>query len=304
MRGLREWRTWADGRRVAAAALVLAVAACGIGGPDQATVDAMNQRAMRVLDAWAAAAARAGDQQAVVPVGELTGQIGIWEEGFGNNAKPALMAGMVMTENGLTTTAPAQAVVAWADGTSATVPVVGAQDAIMAIEQSAEPGSVASCADCTPLIATDATLATEPILTTRGPATGPVWEFTIRGTAVKVTRVAVANAVSVPPMADNPGGAVAIDAATGSVGGTSVTVRFVGAPNPGSEPCGEDYTAEAVESVLAVTVIVYRHPNLTPAACSAVGAYRTATAALATPLDGRPVLDLASGQPVTLTLAP
>jgi hypothetical protein len=292
------WRTGA------AAVLALAVAACGIGGPDQATVDAMHQRATQVLDAWAAAVAKAGDQQAVVPVGELTGQIGIWEEGFGNNAKPALMAGMVMTEHELTSDSPATGVVAWADGTTATVPILGPQDAIAAIERSPEPGAVASCAECQPLIATSATLVTLPIATSRGPATGPVWEFTIRGTAVMVTRVAVANAVSVPRMADEPGGALAIDAAAGSISGTTITVRFVGAPNPGSEPCGEDYTADAVESHLAVTVIVYRHPNLTPGACTAVGAYRTATATLATPLGDRPVLDLASGQPVTLTLAP
>ena len=38
-----------------------------------------------------------------------------------------------------------------------------------------------------------------PIETTRGPATAPVWEFTLQGTAVKVTRVAIAHAVVVAP---------------------------------------------------------------------------------------------------------
>jgi len=56
--------------------------------------------------------------------------------------------------------------------------------------------------------------------------------------------------------------------------------------------CGEDYTAEAIESELAVVVIVTRHPHLTIGACSAVGARRTATAMLAAPLGDRVVLDL------------
>jgi hypothetical protein len=149
-----------------------------------------------------------------------------------------------------------------------------------------------------------ATLVTAPITTTRGPATGPVWEFTIKGTAVKVTRIAVADAATVATMPGDAGGALAIESAAAS--GSSVTVRFVGAPDPASQPCGEDYTADAVESDLAVAVLVWRHAtiSLLPVGCSAVGAFRTATATLATPLGDRPVLDPVTGQPVALTLAP
>ena len=112
---------------------------------------------------------------------------------------------------------------------------------------------------------TRTTLGSGPIDTTRGAATGPIWTFAIKGTAL--------------------------------------TVSFVGAPLPGNQPCGEDYFAEAVESNLAVTVIVTRHPFLGPVvACPAVGATRTATATLAAPLGDRTVLDLQGGQPVTLTL--
>ena len=182
------------------------------------------------------------------------------------------------------------------------VRVIGAQDALAAIGRSPEPG--ATCSDCVALEVVSATLVIAPITTTRGPATGPVWEFVIKGTAVRVTRIAVAGAVRVAPMPDEPGGALAIDSAASS--GSSVTVRFVGAPDPASKPCGEDYTADAVESDLAVTVLVWRHANtsLLPAACSAVGALRTATVTLASPLGDRPVLDPATGQPVVLTLAP
>jgi hypothetical protein len=289
-------------RPLAAIGLALLVAGCGVGGPDDATVAATRARAGEVLDHWAAAVAASGGKPAVVVVGELTRQVGDWEMPFGDNAKRALMAGLVLSESELTTPSPPTATVTWPDGSTIVVPVQDARDALAAIGRSAEPG--ATCGDCTPLVVAAAALTTAPITTTRGPATGPVWEFAIKGTAVKVTRVAIANAVVAPSLADDPVGAVSIDSAV--VSGTTLTVRFVGAPDPASQPCGEDYTADAIESDLAVTVLVWRHPNvsLVPVGCAAVGAYRTAAASLAKPLGERPVLDPATGQPVTLTIGP
>ena len=143
-------------------------------------------------------------------------------------------------------------------------------------------------------------------VSSRGPATAPIWEFTLEGTAVKVTRVAIANPVVVAPDEGGWGLGLAIDSASGSVKGSELTVAFVGAPNPGNMACGEDYTAEAVESDLAVVVIVTRHPRVVPLgeACPAVGARRTATATLAVPLGDRAVLDLQQGTPVAIVLHP
>jgi hypothetical protein len=128
----------------------------------------------------------------------------------------------------------------------------------------------------------------------------------MQGTAVKVTRVAIANPVVVAPDEVGSQLGLAIDSASGTVGGNELTVAFVGAPDPGNMPCGEDYTAEAVESDLAVVVIVTRHPHGPPfpEACSAVGARRTATATMAAPLGNRVVLDLQQGTPVPVVLAP
>jgi hypothetical protein len=267
---------------------------------------------LAVLARWERAVAAAGGPPAVVPVGDLTGQIGNWEEAVGSNNKRALMAGLVFAESALTSSAPASGTVTWADGTTATVPVIGAQDAIASIASSVVGGPAGICNGCTPLTAVAADLDTRDFMTTRGSATGPTWVFTIRGTAAKVTRLAIAKAVSVPPLDDAPGGALGIDAAAGRVGGTTLTVTFVGAPETADKPCGEDYTAEAVESAAAITVIVTRHPYTGPyptvnggvIACSAVGFTRTATAALAEPIGDRAVLDPATGQPVTLTLEP
>lgn len=264
----------------------------------------MHTRAGEVLAAYAKAAGST-TTPAVVPVGDLTGQVGDWEPSVGDNNKRALMAGQVYTERELLAGIADSMEVRWADGTTVRVPVLGPQEALVAIEQSVGADARMSCGNCAPLIAVAATLTDAPIVTTRGQATGPIWSFAIRGTSVRVTRVALANPIVVPQRPDNPGGAVGIDAASGATAGNELTVTFTGAPDPGDRPCGEDYTAEAVESGLAVTVIVTRHPYPGyPGACTAVGAPRSATAALAKPLGDRVVLDLASGQPVTTTRQP
>ena len=293
------WR--ATGRYAAAllAAITLAGCAFAPGATDPA---AAHQRAQAVLAKWADAVAAAGEHATVTPVGELTGQIGDWEEPVGDNNKRALMAGMVASANPLSDEAPPDGEVTWQDGTTTKVPLLAAQQAIVAIENTAE----APCSDCSMLLVTDARLTSGPIQTTRGPATAPIWEFTLQGSAVKVTRVAIANPIVVAPDEVGSGLGLSIDSASGSVGGNELTVALVGAPDPGNKPCGEDYTAEAVESHLAVVVIVTRHPHVAPLgeACSAVGARRTTTVTLAAPLGDRAVLDLQQGTPVPVVLAP
>jgi hypothetical protein len=257
-------------------------------------------RAEVVLSRWADAVAKAGASASVTPVGELTGQVGVWEEAVGENNKEALMAGMVLSATPLGDQAPPDGKVTWQDGAMTRVPLLAAQQAIVAIGST----TAAPCHDCSPLLATAARLTSGPIQTTRGPATAPIWEFTLQGTAVRLTRVAVANPVVVAPDEVGSDLGLSIYSASGSVTGTELTVAFVGAPDPGDRPCGEDYTAEAVESRLAVVVIVTRHRNPTAGACSAVGFRRTATARLAAPLGDRAVLDLQQGTPVPVVLAP
>ncbi len=291
----------AAGRYASALMAAMALAGC-MGVPGATDPAAAHQRAQAVLARWAESVAAVGAQAAVTPVGELTGQIGDWEEVVGDNNKRALMAGMVASVNPLSEEAPPDGDVAWQDGTTTKVPLMPAQEAIVAIESTTS----APCSDCAMLLVTDARLTSRPIQTSRGPATAPIWEFTLQGTAVKLTRVAIANPVVVAPDEVGSGLGLAIDSASGTVGGTELTVAFVGAPEPGDKACGEDYTAEAVESDLAVVVIVTRHPHAAPfgEACSAVGARRTATARMAAPLGNRVVLDLQQGTPVPVVLAP
>jgi hypothetical protein len=263
------------------------------------------QQAHDALDRWAAAVAAAGGQQGFSVSGSRTGQIGDWELAVGSNNKAALYAGLVEAAVALPTEIPPPGEVRWDDGSTLRVPLVSAAQALQEIQ--ADKADCGGCTDLTPLKVTAARLATGQVSTSRGPATVPTWEFSVEGTAVKITRVAVAPATTVtvsPPPWDstNPPIGLSIDSATGSATSRELTVTFTGAPKPASELCGADYTTEAVESSLAVVVIVIVHPNPAHVACTLVGAIRAATVQLAAPLGDRAVLEGKEGLPVPVTL--
>ena len=266
----------------------------------------LHARAQVELDRWAAAVAASGGSQAFVPVGDLTGQVGDWEIAVGNNNKIALMVGAVEAGFPLPTETPAGGLVRWDDGTTSMAPTISAQAALVALQGG---HGVPTCPGCVSLRVTAARLSTARIDTSRGPASAPAWEFTLAGTAVKVTRIAVAPAAVVVtdagslPSIDGWAGP-SVESATGRTSGLDLTVTFTGAPDPGDKPCGADYSAEAIESATAIVVIVTEHLNPAPVACTAVGALRTATVALAGPLGGRVVLDIRQGLPVSVTLLP
>ena len=280
--------------------LALVIAACGPDSPGSwgsPAVDRLHEQAKAALARWTDAVG--GSKTGLVVVGELTSQIGDWEEAVGENNKIALMSGQVRATSSLAPTTPPRGDVDWPDGRSTTVELLSAHQALDQIVISA--GS--ACSDCRPLVVTAARLTSGQVQTSRGPATAPIWEFGIQGTNVKLTRVAVANTISVKPPPWDPNDApegISIDSATGNASAGQLTVSFVGAPDRGDRPCGADYRAEAVESQLAVVVIVVEHRNPTPGACAAVGAERTAVVNLASPLGDRTVLEVKEGLPVRL----
>jgi hypothetical protein len=307
-----------DGTSVPRAVFLLAilalVAACATpaGGPggsglilagaSEEPLDRIHQQAHDALARWADAVRRSGGAS-VTFVGDLTGQIGDWEADNGQN-KAALMAGMVEAPHGLPDEPPPSDKVRWLDGSSVDVKVTSAADTLAALVAAA----TSTCDDCRPLEVTDAQQATGIVDTSRGAANAPIWVYSVAGTAVKVTRVAVDQSVTVNPPpwnANDPPEGVRIDAATGSADSKKLTVSFTGAPKGASEKCGEDYTAEAVESRLAVVVIVYRHPytgSFGPnEGCDLVGAIRTAKVTLASDLGDRVVLEVTQGLPVAVT---
>jgi hypothetical protein len=283
----------------AVVALAVGVSGCALLSKDDSA--RLHQEAQADLARWADAVAAAGGQTAFVPVGELTGQVGDWELAVGDNNKPALMAGLIEAAASLPAATPPNGELRWQDGSSATVRLISAQQALA--ELKAEGSG--SCSDCVPLQITGAKLASGQVETSRGPAEAPVWEFTLQGTAVMVTQVAIADRVTVvpPPWDPNdPPVGISIDSATEAVGGRQLTVDFTGAPGPGDRPCGADYTAEAVESQTAVVVIVTEHTIGLPVPCSAVGAIRTAEVELSAPLGERTVLEVRERLPVVALL--
>jgi hypothetical protein len=263
--------------------------------------DRLHEQARAALARYDQAVRDAGGQGFAI-VGELTGQIGTWELANGGD-KLALASGRLIAVGAFPALPAPTGEVRWDSGTAQTVPLIGAQEALAQLVASG--GS--TCDGCQPLEVTGAQLSTARIETTRGAASAPVWEFTLRGTAVRVTRVAVARSATVsvtPPPWDpyNPPAGISIESATTSLSSTQLTVSFTGAPDPASKPCGADYTGEAVESANAVVAIVYEHSHAVGESCADVGATRTATITLAQPLGERAVLEVQQGLPVPVTI--
>ena len=84
-----------------------------------------------------------------------------------------------------------------------------------------------------------------------------------------------------------------------------LTVSFIGAKDGADQACGADYTAEAVESELAVVIIIEAHPSkieLGPnVGCTRGGFLRTAVVKLQDVLGDRAVLEIKQGLPVAVT---
>jgi len=106
--------------------------------------------------------------------------------------------------------------------------------------------------------------------------------------------------VPAPWNADDPPVGISIEGATGSADSRKLQVSFIGAVKTRDEPCGADYSTEAVESTLAVVVIVTEHRNAAPGACDAMGRTRTAEVTLKDPLGERAVLEIKQGLPVAV----
>lgn len=269
----------------------------GSAGPPRPT-DRLHVQAHGALERWAAAVRESGGAS-ITFVGDLTSQLGDWESSVGANNKPALASGLVEAAEPLSDDTPSRGEVKWLDGATVGVKLLSAADSLEELVAAADGET---CTACDPLQVTEARLATGLIETSRGPAEAPVWVFTIAGSAVRVTRVAVDESITITPPpwnADDPPEGISIDAAVGTQASEELEVIFTGAVEPRGEPCGADYTAEAVESELAIVVIVTeRRTAEGSGVCDLVGRTRSADVALEAPLGNRAVLEVRQGLPV------
>ena len=275
-------------------------------GPSMpAPTDKEHLQARALLDRWRAAVAAAGGPPSFyVAPGFESVPTGEWESAvFGANAKIAWYAGAFVATTTLSDATPPPGEVRWADGVTRSVPLMSANDALEALKADGN----GECGGCQPLMVTGATLSTAQVTTSRGQATTPVWEFTLQGTAVRITRMAVAPSATAT-LTPEQGSGMRVDSATGTRSGRELTVMITGSPGPASQPCGADYDGEAVESDLGVVVLVHEHryvptPSDSSIACTAVGAIRQVTVPLASPLGDRAVLDPQGGIPVPVTFS-
>lgn len=264
--------------------------------PEPTPADRIHQQAHDALVRWADAV-RASGGATITFTGELTSQIGAWDAAAGENNKVALLAGMVEAKTPLPDDTPSRSEVKWLDGTKVDVNILSAADALAALVA----GASGTCEACTPLRVTGASLATALVQTSRGPANAPTWVFALDGSSVQITRVAVDKSITVTPPpwnANDPPVGVSIDSAFGTADSRKLAVQFTGAIDDASDPCGATYEAEAVESEIAVVVIVFEHKNDPAAGCRLVGYTRTAEVRLASKLGERAVLEIRQGLPV------
>jgi hypothetical protein len=297
---------------LAVVGLVLGVSGCTSAAPaSSAQVAELHRQAQEALARWDAAVAAGAGGSGFILVGESTLFVGQdWGPNIdGDNAKRASYAGLFVVSNPLPSEAPPDGRIQWQDGTTHAVPVISAQQAFTDLKAA----GVSPCPDCTPLQITGATLTTATFQSSRGPVQVPAWEFSLKDTDVKLDQVAVGGKFTAPPVrtpndqasgqqAAQPWVGPAVQSATVDASGLTLTVTVIGAPDAGDKPCGADYTAEAIESDTGVVVIVHEHRNTLPAACTAVGAWRTAQVTLAKPFGNRTLIDLAA-QPISVTAA-
>src|ERR1035437_2640870 len=296
---------------LAVVGLVVGVSGCTSAPASSAQVADLHRQAQEALTHWDAAVAAGAGGSGFILVGESTLFVGQdWGPNIdGGKAKMAWYAGLFVAATPLPSDAPPDGTIQWQDGTTHAVPVISAQQALTDMKA----GGVSPCPECTPLQVTGATLTTSTFQSSRGPAQTPAWEFSLKDTDVKLDQVAVGSQVAVPAMPTpndqatgqqvaQPWFGPQVQSATVDASGMTLTVSVVGAEYGADKPCGADYTAEAVESDSGVAVIVYEHRNTLPAACSAVGAFRTAQVTLAKPLGTRTLIDL-QAQPLSVTAA-
>ncbi|MEQ7009150.1 hypothetical protein ABN028_23500 [Actinopolymorpha sp. B17G11] len=296
--------------------LVGVAAGCGVqddtssasaDAPRRAVDERPLQQAHKLLARWDKAVAASGGRR-FVPVGDLTGTSGEW-----GDQKPKVFDKItsgcvtVAAPGSLPTTTHPVTEIRWTGG-SQRVPRLSATKTLELLATAAR----ANLRPCEPLEVTGAHAVTAQIQTSRGDATVPAWEYQLAGTAARFTRPALDPTpdvtVSPPGWTERkrPGGP-STEAASIAVSDTRLKVFFTGSPGGADQPCGADYTADAVESTTAVVVIVVEDRAPDPpkgVACTAVGAYRTATAQLDEPLKGRTVLDAVRGEPVPVAIHP
>jgi hypothetical protein len=313
-------------RTLAALIVVFGLAGCagttGAGGdpgttPDSDVETAFAERAEIVAQAWREHAATGAWRDGFVPLQELTvPPPGGFPDG---DAKSAFEAGYYVAEVPLPETAPEPGTVRFPDGATLSLPLVSAREAYAALDQGdppcrngtpvaptpsaggpSGPDQATSAVPphvCAVLTVTGVTLGETRLRTSRGEASVPAWLFTVAGLTEPVARVAVApsavHPVPTPSLPDSPHvpGLVTAQHLTSVDGATLVYQLGVGT-------C--DYDIRPLVHETPEVVVIGGSVRTKPGMCNAMLKLEQVRVTLAQPLDGRPVVDVGTGTPLTV----
>jgi hypothetical protein len=267
----------------------------------------MHQQAVDALARWDAAYA-AAKQPVFAPLSDFEpGVVGL---GPTETEKEFLYYGMgIVLDAALPSDIPDKAELRWASGATRSITVASADATFTAMVTRLR----ANCGGCTPsqsFHVTGARPTTVTIDTVDGAVTAPAWEYTLAGYSARLVMPSVAPGEAlVPPIAPwdsaHPPLGLMFSTVKSTSDGTRLTVGFVGAKGHADEPCGVDYTAEAVAGTHAVVIIIYTQryhgsagQNLS---CDMIGYGREVMVTLNPPLGNRIVLDGLVGHPFAVT---
>jgi hypothetical protein len=282
-----------------AASLVVLLAGCShpyagkpLPAPDLDRI--IRQQAVDALARWDAAA-KGFTGPVILLVGPPFGRVGEWEP-YAANYQDSVDVGHFILDDDLPLSTQGESVLRLTDGRRVSLPTVSAAEAF-----NAAPRTAGSCDSCPILRIVGARLGKGPVRTTRGIVQMPLWTYDINGTSVKLTRPAVAlpqPSVTPPPWdSTHPPAGVQAQSASGSVGGRTLTVMFIGGQ------C-DDYRAQTIESDAAIVVLIYDRPRAAGVMCPMLGYPLQLTATLTRPLGERAVLEVREGTPVPTVRLP
>lgn len=183
-----------------------------------------------------------------------------------------------------------------APSTSGGYPVISAKAALDRLRVNVSGQQVSSRLRIVKVSLTGAKFGTD-----RGLQLLPAWQFSLAGVADSVRVLAVDQSRLWP--AKQPESAWSTDQASIAADDQTVTYSFTGSP-AGPSPCGVEYGGKATESHTAAVIsvgAVTPNPAGTSAdqACDSIGALRTVTVRLATPLGNRVLLTV-QGSPIAM----
>ncbi|MFJ8533875.1 hypothetical protein [Streptomyces sp. NPDC093591] len=165
-------------------ALGLLTAGCGVGAAGSGTSEPAPEtraRALEVAEAWDGSPAAEIWSRGYYPMAD---PVRLPEDAFHNDAdKEAYLTQNFVLRGDLPETPEKDAKVTWQDGDSLTLPLMGAWEAYEQLDGDDSPAPH--------LTVTGAKLSETTLATSRGPATVPVWQFTIEGYDTPLTQVAL-----------------------------------------------------------------------------------------------------------------